>query len=128
MTELMRHSQLAQSSQYSQTSADDLCEVRRICQRGAHARLVREWGIASAEVEAPAPLASLMRAAAAADAPQRVEWAEDDGGKVALAIPARAQEGRAAVGAIWLRQDLCSGMEVALLHVYAEVCATIASR
>jgi hypothetical protein len=69
-----------------------------------------------------------LRAAASTDTPQRVEWAEDDGGRIALAIPARAQDGHAAVGAIWLRQDLCSGMEVTLLQVYAQVCSAIASR
>jgi hypothetical protein len=125
ISELMRQTQLAQSGV---TSADDLGAARRICQQGARARVVQEWGIASASTPAPAPLANLLRAAASTETPQRVEWAEDDGGRIALAIPAQAQDGHAAVGAIWLRQDLCSGMEVTLLQVYAQVCSAIASR
>ena len=125
ISELMRQTQRAQSGV---TSADDLGAARRICQQGARARVVREWGITGAATPAPAPLANLLRAAASTDTPQRVEWAEDDGGRIALAIPARAQDGHAAVGAIWLRQDLCSGMETALLQVYAQACAAIASR
>lgn len=107
---------------------DELSMLRRICQQGARARLVGEWGIAAAQefaTEPPAPLADLLRAAAAADAPQRAEWADDDGGRIALAIP--AQEGHAAVGAVWRRQDLCTGMELALLQVYAQVCSAISS-
>jgi len=125
ISKLMRQTQLAHSGV---SSADDLGAARRICQQGARARVVREWGLAGAATPAPAPLANLLRAAASTDTPQRVEWAEDDGGRIALAIPAQAQEGQAAVGAIWLRQDLCSGMEVTLLQVYAQVCSAIASR
>jgi excisionase family DNA binding protein len=123
--ELMRQTHAVHGDE---TRADDLYTLRRICQRGARARLVREWGIAPTDMESPAPLADLLRAAAAADAPQRIEWAEDDGGRIALAIPAQAWDRRAAVGAIWRRRDVCTGMELALLQVYAQACSAVASR
>lgn len=108
---------------------DHLATLRRIYQQGTRARLVREWGISTvAESEAPAPLADLLRAAAAADAPQRAEWTEEDGVTIALAAPAPISSGRAAVGAIWRQRDLRSGMELALLQVYAQSCSTLVSR
>lgn len=109
--------------------ADDLVTLRRICQQGAKARIVSEWGITSvAQSEAPPSLISLMRTAAIADTPQRAEWVDDDGRVVALAAPAPTACRQAAVGAIWRRQDMRSGMELALLEVYAQACAAIVRR
>lgn len=106
---------------------DDISTLRQICQQGARAKLVREWGISpESQSETPAPLAELLRAAATADAPQRAEWTEHEGAAIALATP--TPDGRAAVGAIWRRQDMRSGMELALLQVYAQVCAEVAGR
>lgn len=119
--ELMRQTQLPASD-----GVDPLTNVRRICQQGARARLVGEWGLAESNV--PQPLADLLRAAASAAAPQRAEWIAQDGPRVALAIPAQAGDRPAAVGAVWRRQDFGAGMELALLHVYAQVCAALASR
>lgn len=121
ISELMRQTKPA-------PPGDSLREARRICQQGARARVVREWGITSAAGPTPTPLADLMRAAARTDVPQRIEWAEADGERIAVAIPAQTQVGHAAVGAIWLKQDLWSGMEMALLQVYAQVCSAIACR
>ncbi|HZC06615.1 MAG TPA: GAF domain-containing protein [Ktedonobacterales bacterium] len=123
--ELMRQTQLANRGE---VGADELREIRRTFQQGARARLVSEWGIDNDTSDAPAPLSDLLRAAATTDAPQRVEWADDEGWRIGLAIPMQAPGRRAAVGAIWRRRDLRSGMEVALLHVYAQVCSIIASR
>lgn len=120
---LMRQSQAIAG----RAADDDISTLRQICQQGARAKLVREWGItADEESQTPAPLAELLRAAAAADAPQRAEWTEPEGASIALATP--TLDGRAAVGAIWRRQDMRSGMELALLQVYAQACAEAVSR
>lgn len=119
--ELMRQAQLPASD-----GVDPFSEARRICRQGAQARLVGEWGLIESNV--PQPLADLLRAAANTAAPQRAEWIEQDGPRVALAISAQAPGHPAAVGAVWRRQDFGAGMELALLHVYAQTCVTIASR
>lgn len=120
---LMRHSQALAGRAVD----DDISTLRLICQQGARAKVVREWGISTEpQGEAPAPLAELLRAAAASDAPQRAEWTEPEGATIALATP--TPDGRAAVGAIWLRHDMRSGMELALLQVYAQACAEAAGR
>ena len=104
----------------------DLTALRRICQQGAHAKLVCEWGVDGATNEtAPAPLAELLRAAATEGATQRAEWHGDDGATVALAIPAPTMGGSTAVGAIWRKADMRSGMELALLQVYAQSYASV---
>lgn len=108
---------------------DGLAALRRICQQGARARLVCEWGFpASLESEAPAPLANLLRAAATERATQRAEWESADGAAIALATPAPTATGRAAVGAIWRREDMRTGIELALLQVYGQSCASVACR
>lgn len=104
----------------------DLLTLRHICQQGARAKLVCEWGIDGAKDEtAPEPLAELLRAAAAEGATQRAEWSGDDGATVAVAIPAPTAGSRASVGAIWRKVDMRSGMELALLQVYAQSYASI---
>ena len=133
IAELMRRAQ-APSADAADADADPLADVRRICQQGARARLVGEWGLSETNVSPP--LADLLRAAAANDALQRAEWAEQDGARVALAIPVRPpaqapsadQASRAAVGAIWRRHDLGAGLELALLQVYAQACTSLIRR
>lgn len=108
---------------------DDLMELRRICQQGARAQVVCEWGFPTAsEAEAPAPLANLLRAAATERAAQRTEWVSADGAAIALATPASITIGQAAVGAIWRKEDMHSGIELALLQVYGQTCASVACR
>ena len=128
--ELMRWAQLPASE-----NGDRFSEVRRICRQGARARLVGEWGPDESAV--PPPLADLLRAAANAATSQRAEWIDQDGPRIALAIPTQALgqalgQAPAAVGAVWRRQDFGAGfdagMELALLQVYAQACAAIASR
>jgi excisionase family DNA binding protein len=127
--ELMRWAQLPVSD-----SGDQFSEVRRICRQGVRARLVGEWDPGESNV--PPPLADLLRAAANAATSQRAEWIDQDGPRIALAIPTQAlgqaPARPAAVGAVWRRQDFGAGfdagMELALLHVYAQACAAIASR
>lgn len=125
--ELMRQSQSVGPTAHGATP---LTSLRAICQQGAKAKLVREWGLfATPDAEAPALLSNLLRTAAAQGATQRAEWTDADGRAVAIATPApAAARGPAAVGAIWRRQDLRTGMEVALLQVYAQVCADLAMR
>lgn len=112
------------------TSRDDhLMALRRICQQGARAKLVREWNPQKIAVdEAPEPLAEVLRVAAMEGAPQRAEWNGEDGPAIALATPAPMTEGHAAVGAIWRRADMRSGMELALLQVYAQSYASVMNR
>ena len=120
---LMRH---AQGIHAHAARDDDLVTLRRICQQGSRAKLVREWGVTSrGGDEAPAPLAALMRVAAHADVSQRVEWTDEDGVCVALATPTPGADG--AVGGVWRRHDLRSGMELALLQVYAQAYTTLTS-
>ncbi|MDE3230305.1 MAG: GAF domain-containing protein [Chloroflexota bacterium] len=108
---------------------DDLAALRRICQQGAQARVVCEWGFpAATEAEAPEPLADLLRVAATDGAEQRAEWVGADGAAIALATPAPTDDGRAAVGAIWRKEDMRSGIELALLQVYAQSCASVVYR
>lgn len=127
--ELMR---LAQTPSTGAADADLLADARRICRQGAQARLVGEWGLT--ETNVPPPLVDLLRAAATNDALQRAEWDEQDGARVALAIPMRpatqtsGQSKRATVGAIWRRHDFCTGLELTLLQVYAQSCSSIARR
>lgn len=106
---------------------DSLAYLRATCQQGAKAKVVRECGFATEpDAETPPALARLLRAAAAENAPQRAEWIDDGGHAVALATP--ASSGHAAVGAIWRRQDMRSGMEIAVLQVYAQAYSEIANR
>lgn len=121
---LMRQTQRAQAGE---VSPGNLAEIRRTFQRGARAWYVSEWGVIDPSADAPAPLAELLRAAATANEQRQMEWTDDAGAKVAIAIPAVAPGSRAAVGAIWRRQDLRSGMELALLHIYAQICSILAS-
>jgi hypothetical protein len=126
IADLVRH---AEHAPEGSSPANDLSTLRGICQHGARAQLVREWGLVAGDsTQTPAPLGDLMRAAAATSAPQRAEWLADDGAAIALAAPTHSPTGQAAVGAIWRRQDLRSGMELALLQVYAQACASIVGR
>ncbi|HEX8732592.1 MAG TPA: GAF domain-containing protein [Ktedonobacterales bacterium] len=107
----------------------DLAALRRICQQGAQARVVCEWGFPTAmDAGAPEPLADLLRAAATGGAEQRAEWTGTDGAAIALATPAPTAVGRAAVGAIWRKEDMRSGIEMALLQVYGQSCASVVYR
>jgi hypothetical protein len=107
----------------------DLLALRRICQQGARAKQVCEWNPRGESTgEAPEPLANLLRATAAEGVPQRAEWNGDEGVTIALATPVPSDGSRAAVGAIWRKADMRSGMELALLQVYAQSYASILSR
>lgn len=129
-TEAMHALILQAQGKTEHTSRDDhLVALRRLCQQGARAKLVCEWNARTMMVkEAPEPLAEALRAAAVEGSPQRAEWTGDDGPTIALATPVPMAEGHASVGAIWRRADMRSGMELALLQVYAQSYASIISR
>lgn len=124
ISELMRQTQRAQEGE---VRLDDLAEIRRTFQHGARAGHVSEWGITNPPPDAPGPLTELLRAAAHTQQLAQAEWGDDADKKIALAIPIPSACGHAAIGAIWRRQDLRSGLELALLHIYAQICSILVS-
>ncbi|HET9109196.1 MAG TPA: GAF domain-containing protein [Ktedonobacterales bacterium] len=120
--ELMR---LAQRAQAGELRPSDLAQIRHTFQRGARTCQVSECGITTPSPDASAPLAELLRAAVATATQRQIEWADDRGKNIALAIPILSPGGPAAVGAVWRRQDMRSGVELALLQIYAQVCSMI---
>ena len=110
--------------------AERIAELRRIFLAGTRARQVqaplREAApacCAPSDCAASEPLHELLRVAAREGVAQRAEWREEEGALVALATPAVLGQG--AVGALWRRQDMRSGMELAALETFAEACAQI---